>query len=292
MVIVFAGMGLGQFLLLLGDRADLGLFVLVSALLSLAVVPLLLTASLAPVLVLAERLGLGEVYRASALGVLCAAGAGVGQGALFGMETVAAGGLGFDSAGVAVFMAAPLVGGLLSQVPVGRLSDRIDRRRLLVMLALAAGGVALPAVQANTVGPAALLAALGLLGGAMLPLYSLTIAHANDFLSPGQRVNASAALVPAAGLGLSVGPIAGATWMVATGPNGLFWALAAVHLALAGFAVYRMHRRSGRPPAWQAPYVVAPMRGSPLATELAFEQRDQNRSFERHRSLGPEGPPF
>ena len=271
MVVVFSGLALGQFFLPLADPRAIDLFLLVSALISLAVVPILLALSQAPMLELPERIGLGALYRLSPLGVITAVGSGVAHGALFGFGAVYARAIGLDTTGIAWFMAAPMVGGILAQIPIGRASDRFDRRTVLCVVAFTAALAALAAGSAVAFGLVPILLATLCLGAATLPLYALSLAHTNDFLGPKQRVTASGAFVLAAGIGLSLGPVCVSAVMQAVGPGGFFAFLSGVHAAIGAFALYRMTRRAAVPLDAQGPFVGTVNRGSPLATEIALE---------------------
>ena len=288
MLVVFVGMALGQFLLPLGNPRSLDLFILVSALVSLAVVPLLLTQSPAPVVRKPEPLGLRVLYGISPLGVVSVVGSGAAHGALYGLGAVYALQVGFSSTEIAAFMAAPLIGGILSQVPIGRCSDYFDRRKVLVAMALLAVVAATGGVLVESMGTGPLLVSIATLGAATLPLYALSIAHTNDYLSPAQMANASGTLVLAAGLGLSVGPLIVSCSMMWFGASGFFVFFIAIHALMAAFALYRMTRRAARPIDQQGPYVMAIMRGSPVATELALEemQCDVDDDAEVSRAIG------
>ena len=216
---------------------------------------------------------MSELYRASPLGIVAAVLTGVIHGGLFGMGAIYAREIGLDVGQVAWFMALVMFGALFSQWPLGWLSDRFDRRR--VMLGAALVGAAAPAVVAvGLVEPtgSAALAMMFVLGGATLPLYSLSLSQVNDYLSPHQMVGASGTLVFVTGCGLIVGPLAAAFALEAMGPPGFLQCLVAVHAVLAGFIVFRMGRRAAKPVEEQAGYVPAGTRSSSMLIELAAEE--------------------
>ena len=273
MVTMFAGAAIGQLLLNVSDPAAFDLFVLVSILVSLALVPLLLAARPGPRPRRAQRLTLGALYRASPLGIVAAVLTGVIHGGLFGMGPIYAREIGLDVGEVAWFMAVAMLGGLSSQWPLGWLSDRFDRRR--VMLGGALVGAAAPAaVAAGLVEPsgAAGFAMMFVVGAAALPLYSLTVSHVNDYLTPRQMVGASGTLVFVSGFGLIAGPLAVALALEVVGPPGFTLCLIGAHAILAGFIVYRMGRRASKPVEEQAGYVPTGTRSSPVLIELAAEE--------------------
>ena len=287
MVTMFAGAATGQLLLNAADPGGFDLFLVVSILVSLALVPLLLAARPGPRPRRSRRLTVSELYRASPLGVVAAILTGVIHGALFGMGAIYARKIGLEVGEVAWFMALVMMGALCSQWPLGWLSDRLDRRRVMLGAALV-GALAPAVVAAGLVEPSgsAGFAMMFVLGAATLPLYSLSISHVNDYLSPRQMVGASGTLVFVTGFGLIAGPLTAAFALEAMGPPGFLGCLIAVHAVLAGFILFRMKRRAAKPVEEQAGYVPAGTRGSPVLIELAAaEGRDPAGSAE------PQSPP-
>ncbi len=276
MVVMLGGMASGQLLLNVADPASFELFVLVSVLVSLAVIPILLTARPAPDFTAPSSVSLAELYRISPLGVFGALGTGMAHGALFGMGAVFAQSTGMSVAQISVFMAVAVLGGVVLQWPVGRLSDRFDRRQVLTTVTFVAAFSAFAATFVS--GPLAgalpdwtLYVLVALFGGMTLPMYSLSIAHANDHLEPDQMVAASGGLVLAGGIGASFGPVTAASIMSVMGPAGFFWTLGAIHAIIGVFALYRMRRRLALPLEEQGTFVAVPPRASPIAAYLTPE---------------------
>ena len=183
-----------------------------------------------------------------------------------------------------------MIGALCSQWPLGWLSDRFDRRR--VMLGAALVGGAAPAVVAAVAGGLAAptmtlaFAMVFVLGAAALPLYSLCLSQVNDYLSPREMVGASATLVFVTGCGLIAGPLTAALALETMGPPGFLVCLIAIHAVLAGFIVFRMTRRAAKPVEEQAGYVPAASRSSTVFIELAAAE---GREFAE--SADPGAPP-
>jgi MFS family permease len=280
MVIMLAATGAGQFLLNLSSPGGMELFILISVLVSLAVVPISLTVSPGPRFDAPEHIGIGALYRASPLGVVGAMGTGMNFGAIFGMGAVYGNDIGLPVSWIAYFMASIYFGGMLLQWPIGRLSDRMDRRQVILGVTLVASVAALLAVFVAEHSRVGLLALIGLFGGMSLPLYSLFIAHTNDHLRNEQRVAASATLVLTGGLGAIMGPTLCASVMSLLGPSGFLWYLVAVHAGLGGFAVYRMTRRAPTPLDEQREFAAVSPRASPvaaaIATQTVRDHRDQD----------------
>lgn len=275
MVVMLSGVAGGQFLLNLADPLRFGLFILASVLVSLALVPILLTANPAPEFRAPTPVSIAALYRVSPLGVVGMLFTGMGNAALIGMGAVYAKSSGFSVVQISIFMAAATIGGVVLQWPIGRLSDRFDRRRVLTAVAFAAAAAAVAGGVVSDlpagVAPAWLIfAVIAVFGGMNLPLYSLAIAHTNDFLDPRQMVAASGGLVLVAGTGAIFGSMAVAGGMAFAGPAGYFWTLAVIHGAIGVFALYRMGVRAARPVEDQGPFVAVP-RASPVVAALAPE---------------------
>lgn len=270
MVLLMGGMAAGQLLLNLADPRGFELFILISVLVSLALVPILLTVAPAPRFDAPAKLGLAELYRISPLGVFGCLATGLSNGAVAGMGAVYASALGLSVGGVSAFMGSVFLGAVVLQWPIGRLSDRFDRRRVITLTTLLAAAAAFALAVLPGLPAGAMLALAGLFGGLSFPLYALCVAHANDYLEPEQMVAASAGLVLAGGLGALAGPAAVSAVMSAIGPAGFFWCLAAVHLGIGVFAIWRMIQRAPLPLDEQGAFVIV-TRAAPVATPLAVE---------------------
>ena len=275
MVITLGGMASGQFLLNLGDPGSFELFVLVSVLVSISLLPILLTVRPAPAFEAPKRVGLRELYRVSPLGLVGATLTGLAHGAFFGMGAVYAIGVGLSLAEVSLFMSAGMLGGVVLQWPIGSLSDRFDRRRVLTGVTTVAVLAALATLLPWANETWTRIALVALYGGMALPMYSLCIAHTNDFLAPEELVSASAGLVLMAGAGAIFGPAGAALAMAALGDAGFFLFLAAVHAAVALFAAYRMTRRDTVPAEARGSFVAMPVRASPIAAGLSPQAEDE-----------------
>jgi MFS family permease len=272
MVIQLASITAGQMLLPVGDVAGFGLFAIAAIAITLALVPVGLTSSSAPQPLGAVRLRLGRLYRMSPVGVLGCFFVGLANGAFGGLGVVFAQGVGLDTTGVALFMSAALVGGTLLQIPFGRLSDRIDRRRVLMLaclIAVLAGGVLALAGGARSesmlpawlVGlatmPAVVIGAVAVFGGCIYSMYSLCVAHTNDFVEREDFVEASSGLLLTWGIGAALGPIAAGPLMQWIGLEGLFLYAAVVHLLFMLFAWHRTRQRAPLPPEARPDFVPA-----------------------------------
>ena len=274
MVITYLAVGGGQLFLNLADPSGYPLFVLTSILISIAVVPLLLTATPAPRFDDLSTLKLTDLYRISPLGVFGMFAVGLASAAIFSLGPVYAGLRGLDTAGISVFMLAPVISTVLLQWPIGKLSDRFDRRVVILTVTVMASAAALLCVYAAPLSTAHATVAFGIFGGFSLPMYALCVAHTNDHLRPEQMVAASGGLVLAGGIGAVAGPLAIAVAMNAD-PEWFFAALAIVHAAIAAFALIRMLIRKAKPLAQQRTHAVAPLlRSRRMAEEIQAQLRD------------------
>ena len=272
MIMVLGGMGAGQLLMNLSDPRSFELFVLVSVLVSFALIPITLSVGHAPALHTPEAIGPLALFRASPLGVAGAFLIGIAHGALFSMGPVYGTRIGLAVDRLSLFMAVALFGGLVLQWPIGWLSDRFDRRKVIVVVAWIAAGASVGAGMGGIDSYSLLITATALLGGMSLPLYSLCGAHTNDHLTPQQIVAASATLVLIGGMGLTLGPLLAAAVMRLTGPEGMFWLLAVVHGGIGAYGLYRMVRRDPVPLDEQRRYRPVSLRTSPIIQALASRE--------------------
>jgi MFS family permease len=268
MVVTLGGAAAGQGLLNVADPSGAELFMLVSVLISLALIPMLLSTGRAPPFDTRRPVGVRQLYRVSPTGVVgyfgatMAAGAYVGMGAVYGHE------IGLSVRDISVFVSLIMLGGMFLQWPLGRLSDTWDRRQVLTGVTLFAAVFALLAPVAALRSLLGLFALTALFGGTSLPMYSLCLAYINDHLERDQMVQASGTLMLIGGIGSMFGPISAALAMQRFGPAGFFWWLATIHAAIGMFALYRMARRPALPRAEQGSYVAVAPRVTPVAGAL------------------------
>jgi MFS family permease len=280
MVVSFGGMTAGQFLLNLADPGGFGLFVLISVLVSLALVPISLTAAPAPSFDAPSPVGLRQLYSVSPLGVVGGLGTGMANGTIFGMGAVYGKAAGMSNAEVSLFMGLVLLGGMLLQWPIGRISDVFDRRKVIIgVTALAM----LTALAAGTITDLPVLGLLGvafLFGGMSLPMYSLCAAHLNDYLDPKQMVAASSGFVLVSGLGAILGPTSASAAMHLAGASGFFLWLALIKCFIGLFALWRVTQRAAVPLEDQGAFVSMPPRASPVAATLNPETPEDAADWE------------
>lgn len=265
------GFALGPLLLNFASPAGFEPFIWVSVIVSLAVVPMLLTPVFAPVPSPPARFGLAELYRSSPLGCIAIVGVGVTLGAILSIGPLFARAVGLDVFGITILMSLMSVGGAVFQWPFGRISDRVDRRPVLIA---AAAGAALWSVLghlASGVHPALFYLCFVLFSGFSYPLYSVSVAHINDHLQAERMIAASSAILLANGIGATLGPSLGGLVLARLGPGGFVAFLAAVNIAIALFGLYRAAVRPPVPEAERGAWVALPP-ATPVALELAQEE--------------------
>lgn len=259
MVVLLAGLSAGPFLLNLAPPSGAVLFILVAILVSLAIIPMLLSASPAPALAPSARLGLKALFELSPLGTVAIFCVGVAQSGIYGgVGTIYGRAIGLSIPGVSLFMSLTILGGMLFQWPVGWLSDRFDRRKMLTLVAFMTAICAFLAIPAQS-DTRLVFALFFLIGGFALPLYSLCVAHANDFMTKEQMVGASGALLLVNGVGSVLGPGLSAFFIGKIGAYGFPLFIGSVHAFIGAFALWRMTRRAPPSMAAQGPTI-------PLAT--------------------------
>lgn len=242
--LTYGGVVIGQLLLNLADPRGVELFILSSILVSTALVPILLTVSPAPAIAARERLSFMEIYKISPLGVMGSVITGTIMGALFGFTAVFAQSQGLDVREISVLLAVTYIGGTLSQIPIGRISDGMDRRYVIAACSILAGIATLIAIILLDGPVTYLYISFTFIGVFILPLYSLMIAHANDHLKPSQMVAASSVLVMAGGIGAIFGPLLASSAMTAVGPAGFLWLLVMLVGLLLAYSMYRLSQSS------------------------------------------------
>ncbi len=264
MLMTTLGLGGGQFLLNLADPQQVDLFILVSIIVSFGLIPILLTARPAPAFESSGKMSLRDLYKASPLAVISNCLVGMAHGTIFGLGAVFATKELASVEQVSVFMACFLLGSIILQWPAGWLADRVNRRVIMAgMCALSIAACFLATVV--PAGSVAYFAVITLLGGAAIPMYSLTIAYANDRLEPDQIVAASGSLVMVAGIGLSTGPIMVAFMMEYFGNVFYFIGIGAAFTAILAFTTWRMNISEAIAPEDQSPAIAAGLIGTPVA---------------------------
>jgi MFS family permease len=219
---------------------DLTLFILVAILIFLSIVPISLTPTSAPSPVSSTRLNLKALYRSSPVGVVGCLLAGAVEGAFWSLGTVFAQGRGLETADITLLMAVFVLGGTLSQLPLGWASGQIDRR--IVILIVAFGAVITGLVIGLDIFPSSLITFVvsACHGALMIPIYALCISHANDVVLNERMVETSGGLLLSFLIGATAGPITASMFMRNNQPCGFFIFIGAILCLLGMFVIIRL----------------------------------------------------
>lgn len=239
----YGAMTAGQLLITLYDPALFPLFAIASVLVSLAAIPVALTRSAAPASLSEVRMRPLHLLRLSPVGVAGCAAIGLSNGAFWSLGPAYAVGIGLNTTEIALFMSVTVIGGALSQWPFGRLSDRLDRRVVIIAVALLSTASGLGLYLATDYLAVAIAPLAFAFGAFSFPLYALSVAHVNDLISSESFVEVSGGLLLVNGIAAVIGPLLAAGAMGYAGPAALFLFMAVVYLLLAAFAFLRMRIR-------------------------------------------------
>ena len=269
MVVQMAGIVAAQLLLLVGDPGGFELFVLISVLVSISFAPILLSITPTPAFEATKPMSIKHLFKTSPLGCVGMFFLGGIFSAQFGMAPVFGTTAGFSLSEISIFVASFYIGAMVFQFPIGWLSDRMDRRILIVVTSAIAFIAALTSTLVLDVFLILVGSAL-LIGGMSNPLYSLLIAYTNDFLELDDMASASGGLLFLNGLGAISGPLLTGYLMTQTGPKGYFIILATLLGSLTVYGFYRMTQR-GISDVDASSYATVLPTASVVAVEIAQE---------------------
>src|SRR5210317_1700322 len=253
MIILYGSMALGMFLLNFSAPTNFQPFILISLLMSIALIPILLTKRKAPNFRSIQGMSLKDLYKVSPLGMVSSLLYGTVQSALFALLAVYAASMNFSILEISVVTFLLAISGALSQWPIGKLSDNFDRRKVITYATFAAAFFAfcalLSARQMYLPGDLAtskfwFYIFLVLFSFASLPMFAIIFAHTNDFIPKEKFVAAGAGLQFAFGLGAMSGPFLCSILMNIIGSNGYFIFLMFFHILIGVFALHRMRVRT------------------------------------------------
>ncbi|HEY9098017.1 MAG TPA: MFS transporter [Thiobacillus sp.] len=233
-------MALGQLMMLLYDPRGLELFVIASILVSSALIPVALSRSNGPKKPQVVHLNLRRLFEISPSGATSCFAAGLTNGSFWATSAIFASQISGNTDSAAWYMTSGVIGGAIFQWPLGLLSDRLDRRRVLAVIALGAGMAGTAIVLAGPSMSEFSLMLLGALwGGMAFPLYSVAVALTNDHAKQDEYVRVSSGLLLLYGMGAVAGPLLAALVMSTLGPGGLYVFSGAVHLSLFAYVGIR-----------------------------------------------------
>ena len=280
MFITYMGLAIGMLLLNFDSPKNYKPFILVSILLSIALVPILLTKRKAPKFKKISTMKLKDLYKTSPLGVVSSFCTGIIHSVIFTLTAVYAATMNFSIFEISLLLFLITIAGALTQWPIGYLSDLYDRRNIIIITTITSAIfcalifiASVDALQlmylATEWGTSKLIFFICATGyaGASLSLYPLNIAHTNDFVPKEKFVAAGGGLTFVFGLGAIGGPIVCSIFMNEFGPNSFFIFLLIFHVIIAIFALYRITRRSTEDNP-DSTFTPLPKNITPLGMEL------------------------
>jgi MFS family permease len=242
-VILFGALMLGQISIASMNIADFIPFAIASVMVSLAVMPVSLTTSTQPAPITLVRFQPVKLYKNSPAAFIGVLFVGSSQGALLTLSSLYGSQIGLSTKQAAFYAAAIVGGGLIAQWPVGRLSDRIDRRLVIAGLGIATAAVSTAIVFFSpTDFLVAMLSAVAV-GMAVQPLYAIAVAHAFDHAAAEDFVATSSGMLLSFGIGSIIGPLAASMIMSHTGPSGLYIMIIAANILMVIFILARVLTR-------------------------------------------------
>ena len=271
MIVQTAGIVLAQGLMVTADPSGYVLFVIPSIIVSIAITPILLSISPTPAFETTKAMSLRELMGFSPLGCVGMFLLGGVFSAQFGMASVYGSEAGLSVGEISTFVATIFIGGMITQYPIGWLSDRMDRRALIVLTAAVGAVGASIGVMSNGDFTLILVAAF-LMGSTSNPLYSLLLAYTNDFLEHEDMAAGSGGMIFLNGLGAVSGPLITGWMMGVFGPSGFYMLIGVLFSMLAIYAVYRATQRPAIPVDETGSFVAMSQSAmTPVAMEIAQE---------------------
>ena len=235
---------IGQLMIMLYEPTGVELFAITSILITLAAIPIALSTSPAPEIKHTTKFNLKKLYKISPAAIIGCLFIGFANGSFWSLAPIFITTLFSDISYTAWFMVSAVIGGALSQWPIGFLSDKIGRRKVIVIIAFlgvfVASLIILSIQSIDFIGINILGAAWGAVS---FPMYAVIVAHANDHADPGDYVAVSSGLLLMYGIGAIIGPLLSSLLMALTNASGLFVYIGAMHLLLALYLSYRIIRR-------------------------------------------------
>ncbi|MEM5494032.1 MFS transporter [Hoeflea sp. AS16] len=243
MMVSMSAVMVGQYIVPFGDPSGPTLFMLCTLICSMAVMPTLLSSAQSPQPLTQVKFDVPALYRRSPAAVIGTLLAGVIASAWGGLGPVYATQLGLSTAEGATMLAIAMVGGAIFQYPLGRISDRMDRRRVMIFAGIIGVLACTITVSFGVDNRIIFFAGMLFLGTVLLPIYSLNVAHANDHAEPDEFVEVSSGLMITYGVATMIGPLITGGAMDWFGPHALFVVIAICFAAYSGHAAWRISRR-------------------------------------------------
>ena len=266
---------LGQLVISLGDISDFTFFAIGAIFYCLALAPTALSTSAHPAPLTSVKLDPGALWRNSPIAVAAVFLVGISNASFGALSAVYADRIGLELTSITLFASIPILAGALGQIPFGFLSDRLDRRIVLVGAAVLALAADLAFIMLAPTDRNANLALSVIFGMAVFAMYPIIVAHANDHAPPGTSIQVSGGLLLVFGLGSIGGPLIAGVAMSLVGPSGLFMTTVSAHVVLILFALWRISRRSAPETVKTSFHVAVPIRAVTPETAVLAEGEEE-----------------
>ncbi len=264
----FSAIIAGQMTFGTASPSSTALFSTAAILYALSLIPLGLTRLEQPQATHVPTLRPLRLYGIAPVGVMGCIAVGFANSAVWSLSPIYAQAHGLNKGWIAVFMSVFTLGGALVQLPLGRLSDRMDRRYIIAFVCFAAAGFAVALATFGGAHRETILPLIGCFGIVALPLYGLSVAHANDRIPRSEFVETSATLLLINSLASVGGPTIAALAIGRFGTQALFFYTAAIHVAMGAFTVVRIGMKDAVSSAHRERYTAQPQQGTPASAEL------------------------
>ncbi|MDP2122289.1 MAG: MFS transporter [Hoeflea sp.] len=272
MTVTYVAIVAGQMSIALGDINQSTFFIIAGILYCLALLPTAVSTASSPAPLKEVKLDLGMIYRNSPVSFISILLIGIANGAFGTLAPVFGANVGLTTLTIATMMSITIFSGAVMQLPAGRMSDRMDRRYVLAGLAAVAGlsGLAIAVIQPSGIG--ILFGLISLYGAMSYTLYSITVAHANDFAASDKFVTVSGGLLLLYGIGTIIGPLIGG-FAMASNTYLLFAVTAVSHVAIAVYALFRTRRRAAIPAEDRDNFSSTPLAKSATPESINLDPR-------------------
>ena len=273
MIVLYFSTSAGGMLVNLRATTDAHLFILTSLLISLALVPILLTKKPAPDFSTPRFLSLKELYLKSPMAFVGSFSIGMVYSALFGLMGVFGAKIGLSIFQISILIFVNMFVGAIFQYPVGKISDKYDRRTILLSLNLIAIASLVFIYLLGSLSFNLLLVFIGIHSAVSLPYYAVVISHMNDFLEKDEIVSGSSTLTLVNALGMVMGPMIASGFMAYFGAYGYFLYMIVIYCLVAPYNFFRIRvGRTSNIYEENTPSMIVPRTASPVGMQLASDQ--------------------
>lgn len=267
MITTYLGSSLAQVMLNIPDRGDVTFYIIVSVLFSISLVPISLTALPTPEISTHESMPLSSLYKKTPVGVISCFVSGFLVGSFYILGTIFTKKIGLNIHETSMFMFFGVFGGMMTQLPVGRISDKMDRRYVIMAACIVITILSPLMYFLITKGDVYLAVCAFIIGGSLFTLYPVCVSHINDLVEDKERVQASGRLILLQGSGLVAGPIIVSFFMEYIGNICFALSFSLISLALALFTWKHLKIKPN------IGYIqVTPTKPIPVSTSAIFEE--------------------